>query len=215
MTDSIPFHNLVLSLNEAVIAVPEGPDLGPIDWPIHNGERFHVHCANPAQWEALVGVLTGQAALKQGGLEELEPATVQHDGYLLENLDMNQSIEDYLKSPEAPRHLWMDARRRVLLVCVDSLGLSPHMTRQPLRHVEEPVLNKFWALRFMTSRAQLQIGKGVFSVADEDVRKTLRRRWDDIPGAVVAGCPAEHLPGKVTYRVSFDEGGGFTMERVE
>jgi hypothetical protein len=212
MSESRPFRRPLLTLREVRVSPADAPPLGPMSWSLHRAERVHVDCAAPGQWEALEALLSGQREPDGGTLEELEPVVVQSDRHLREALDLNRSINDYLHSPDAPEHVWIEQRRRVLWVLVDLLGIAPSMIRQPLKKEDPAVLDKYWALRFMISRADLLLGREIFALPDPAVRATLRRRWGDLPGAVVVGAPLEALPGDVQTRVRFDAQGRFTVE---
>ena len=84
------------------------------------------------------------------------------------------------------------------------------MTRRALRYASTEVIDKVWALRFMLSQAHLVVGRDVFRLADEGIHAALRRRWDDLPGTLVA-CEGERpLPGAVQQWVRFDTDGRFT-----
>lgn len=188
---------------------PEAVCVGPVDWALHKGDRAVVSCHDPKQWDALSGLLTGLARPLSGSLEEIGRVTVQTDSNLKNSLELNRSIGDYLHSPDAPEFVWLEKRRRVLGVLLDRLELSPSMTRRPLKHESQAVRDKFWALRFMVSRAQLLLGSGIFRLPDASIRASLALRWGDFPGALIVeeGVPGASFPGFLNTRVEVDDQG--------
>jgi hypothetical protein len=195
---------------------PEAVRVGPVDWALHKGDRAVVSCHYPAQWDALSGLLTGLVKPLSGSLEEIGTVTVQTDSNLKNSLDLNRSIGDYLHSPDAPEFVWLEKRRKVLGVLLDRLEISPSMTRRPLKHESQAVRDKFWALRFMVSRAQLLLGSGIFRLPDASIRAALALRWGDFPGALIVegGAPGASFPGILDTRVEVDEQGRVSVRSL-
>jgi hypothetical protein len=168
-----------------------------IDWPLHESERIWLDCPVPSWQAELEAILTGAAKPQDGYLEELSTITVQTDTHQRNTLNRNQSIADFLDSPDTPAHVWLQNRRRALGVLVDLLGITPAMTRRPLKMEPPPVAERLWVLRFLLSRAELLLGSDIFQLQDAAIRSALARRWEDIPGCIVASCARESLPGPV------------------
>ncbi len=200
----------LLTFRDAVIPTAGGSKLGPIQWVLQRGERVCVESALPGAFEALAAVLMGQARPSAGFVEELETVVTQSDAHLRETLDLNRSIQDLLQKPEFPPFVWLEGRRRSLGVLMDRLALAPNRLRMPLKMEPPEVVDRFVALRFILSRADLLIGREVFACPDEPVRKALRARWDEFPGAVVAGGDPGSLPGKTGTRVVISAEGTFS-----
>lgn len=203
-------RRVVYRLDAVRVSLPQGAAIGPITWDIERGRRIGVRCADPAQWETLVALLTGQQRPDAGHVEELSPVTVQTDLRVRESIHPNLILQDYLHSPDAPEFVWLDGRRRSLEVLVDVLGISPAMTRRALRYGPPELFDKVWAMRFMLSRAHLLLGREVFAIADPQVREALRRRWADFSGTLLACSEASGLPGEPERWVAFDAQGGFS-----
>jgi hypothetical protein len=212
--ETIRTQRPLLALEGVTAAAPGGEPIGPITWSLGRGKRIAVACARPGQWESLAGLLSGRIRPREGRLEEVSTVLVQSDRNLQETLDLNQSIEGFLHSPDAPEFVWLQNRRRALYVLVDALDISPRVTRRPVKMEAGEVQDKYWALRFLISRAELLIGRDIFRLNDPAVRQAIRLRWPDLPGTVVAGLGEEELPGPVDARVRIDEGGAFTLQAV-
>ena len=200
----------LLIFRDAFIRTPEGEEMGPIRWMLHRGERVCVECGLPGGFDALAAVLMGQARPYAGSVEELEPVVAQSDARLRETLNLNRSIQDLLQNPETPDFVWLEGRRRSLGVLMDRLDLVSSRLRLPLKMEPPEVVGRFVALRFILSRADLLIGREVFAAADAAVRSALRARWNDFPGAVVAGVVPDDLPGKPGIRVVISSAGTFS-----
>lgn len=179
----------------------EGAQSPPLSWTLHAAERIAVDCADRAWREELVAILSGSRAPAVGHLQEARTITVQTDTHLWETMALGRSIHDYLEAPDMPRHVRLGDRRRALWVLLEQMEITPAMTRRPLK-LEPPVVpRRFWAVRFLLSRAQLLIGDEIFREQDEPLRAGLRRRWHDLPACVVAFAPPHLLPGPVDTRV--------------
>lgn len=208
-------RRILYTLRDVVIPVQGSPPLGPIQWSVPLGCRVGVSFPSPAHWAALTDLLTGRIRPQSGTLEEIGQVLVQTDGNLKESLDLNRSIADYLHSADAPEFVWLENRRRVLWVLVDRLGILPSMTRKPLKLETPAVRDKFWALRFMLSRAQLLIGNEIFQLADDRIRESLGMRWADFPGALIAAEGPRGPPGALTGRVRMESDGRFVLAAPE
>jgi hypothetical protein len=114
--------------------------------------------------------------------------------------------------------VWIEGRRRALWVLVDALGISPAMTRRTLKLLGPAEQHKVWVLRFLLSQAELVLGREIFRSDDAQVQTALRRRWGDLPGALVAAVPHDapdgDLPGPVHAWVHLDAAGHFSLEPV-
>lgn len=194
-------------LREVAVPVPGGGRLGPIDWVLPRGKRFSVVCEEDAHWEVLSELLTGKILDFTGSLEEIETVTVQTDANLWESMDLNQSIRDFLHSPDAPDYVRLENRRHALWVLIDRLGLTARDTRRPLKLESEAVRIKYWALRFMVSRAELLLGRSVFASEDPEIREAIAARWSDFPGTLVIKDEGRPLPGPVDGQVVIDRAG--------
>lgn len=188
----------LLTARDIVLNLEGGRVVGPWNGSIQMGQRIGVRTAFPEQWEALAEVLTGQRVPEKGRLEEIEQVRAQSDVNIKASLDLNRSITDFLHSPDAPEFVWLEGRRKVLWVLLDALEIRPDMTRMALKLIPEDILDKFCALRFMVSRAEVLVGREIFASHDEAVRKALSRRWLDFTGTVIAAeSHSGALPGHV------------------
>ena len=190
-------------------AEPPAESLGPVDWVISKGDRALVSCHHSGQWDSLSGLLTGLVKPRTGSLEEIGRVKVQTDSNLKKSMDLNRSITDYLHSPNAPKYVWLGNRRKVLWVLVDILGISPSMTRKPLKLESQAVRDKYWALRFMVSQAELLLGGAIFHLPDPAIHAAMALRWGDFPGALIVEerTPGASFPGVLDTRVEVDAKG--------
>lgn len=180
------------------VRLGSGDTTSPVlDWPFHETERIWLDCPVPSWEEELAAILTGTAKPREGHLEELSTVIVQTDTNQQNTLDRSRSIADFLDSPDTPAHVWLDKRRRAMGVLVDLLGITPAMTRRPLKLEPPPVAERLWVLRFLLSRADLLLGSAIFQLQDAAIRTAMTRRWEDIPGCILASCARESLPGPV------------------
>ncbi|MCZ6729997.1 MAG: hypothetical protein O7C61_09850 [SAR324 cluster bacterium] len=184
--------------------------MGPVDWTIHRSERIWLECGNTNQYEGFVELISGRRKPSAGYIEELGGVTVQSDRWIRESINLNQSIQDYLHSTDAPEFVWMENRRRSINVLLDRIGLTPDKFRRPLKLQPGEVLDKFWVVRFLVSKADLLIGRDIFMLADPLVRGALRVRWSDIPGAVIAAGEYAGLPGTPDVHVRVTGDGAFS-----
>ncbi len=206
-TEPLSVSRTLYRMTEVRVAPREGPALGPITWTLARGRRFGVRCAEPGQWETLLLLLTRQVQLRSGVMEEVAPVIVQTDRHLREGQDLNQTIGDFLHSPDTPETVWLNGRRRSVGVLVDILGISPRDTRRAVKLDAPRLPDKLWALRFALSEAGLLLGREVFALPDAEIREGLRQRWPDWPGTVVAAEGGAPLPGEVDAWVAFDPSG--------
>ena len=202
----------MLSLRRITFRTEADEEVGPIDVELPWAGRIWVDCPSDSCFAAFAAILTGLRKPLQGYLEEISPVVVQSDSHLKETLSPQQTIADYLDSPDAPEFVWLEGRRRSLRVLVDQLGLMPDTLRLPLKHQPPEVFTKYWALRFLISRADLLIGREIFALDDPAIQTALRRRWADSPGAVLAATARERLPGPVGLRLSLGADGSFSSE---
>ena len=193
----VSLRRILYELHAVAVTLPGGGSIGPITWRLERARHVRVTCADDAQWLGLVALLSGQRAPSSGRLEEVVPVTVQTDVRVREKLDPNRTVAQFLESPDAPEHVWLEGRRRDMLVLVDLLGLSPALRRRPFKHLPPEVQERVWALHFMISRANLLMGRDLFRLTDPILREVLRRRWSDLSGTLVAAESAPPLPGPV------------------
>ena len=161
-----------------------------------------------------MALLSGQLPVRTGRMEEVVPVTVQTDRRVRERLNPNGTVNDFLESPDAPAHVWLQGRRRDLLVLVDLLGLEPALRRRPFKHLAPDEQNRVWGLHFMISRAGLLIARDLFRLEDALLREALRRRWGDFSGTLVAAEGALPLPGPVDTWVRIAPDGAFHVTSV-
>ena len=210
-SEAIRTQRPLLALEGVIVAAPGGEPVGPIGWSLPRGKRIAVTCARPGQWESLCGLLSGKLKPREGRMEEVSPVLVQSDRNLKDTLDLNQSIEGFLHSSDAPEFVWLQNRRRALYVLVDALGIAPATTRRPVKMETGAVQDKYWALRFLVSRADLLLGREIFRLPDPAVREAIRLRWPDLPGTLVAELGEGEPPGPLDARVRIDDRGAFTL----
>lgn len=203
-------HEPLYRMREATVLLPDSGSIGPITWTVYRGQRIGVRCAHEAQWDALCALLSGQRTPSGGILDEVVRITVQSDVHLRNMLRRSDTLQAYLDAPDTPEFVWLDGRRRSVMVLVDLLGITPAMRRRPLKFADPETVDKVLALRFVMSQAALLIGREVFRSADPQVREALRRRWADWPGAVVVSLDDHPAPGALNAWVRIDAAGHFT-----
>jgi hypothetical protein len=209
-TDAPSLRRTLYRIQGAVVLLPGEGQIGPIDWTLERGHRVRVRCAHPAQWEALVALLSGERAPATGAMEEVVPVRVQTDLRVRESLSPNRTLREFLESPDAPESVWLGGRRRSLWVLLDALGISPALARRAYRYLSPEQQAKVWAFRFLLSRASLLIGREVFRIPDPLVQAVIARRWGDLPGTVVVGESDVPLPGPTDQWAALDAEGHFT-----
>lgn len=197
----------LMTLRQMHYRTEAGLWLGPLTWTLGRHERILLEWETPAVLEALFDLLSGRLQPAGGSLEEEHRVRVQSDRHLRELLTPNRTIQDILRTAELPDTIWLEQRRRSRFVVLDRLGLSPHQFRRPFKLESRAVLDKFWAFRFIVSRAELLLGREVFLLEDPAIRQVLRQRWSDFPGTVVCAAPEEVLPGPVTTRAVLHDDG--------
>ncbi len=200
----------LLTFHDLVIRTAEGLSIGPINWSVHRAQRIWMECADEGMFAAFAEVLAGLVAPASGFVEELGTVTVQSDFRLRETLKLNQSVQEYLHSNDAPEFVWLENRRRSLSVLLDRIGLTPDTLRLPLKFQPAEVLDKFWALRFLVSRADLLIGRELFALPDPQIRESLRLRWGDFPGTLLAVAAHDELAGEPDVHVVLAADGRFS-----
>lgn len=203
-------HTALLRLREVTLLLPGSGSIGPITWALERRRRIGVRCASEAQWEVFCSLLSGQAAPRGGIVDEWDGVTVQTDVHLRAGLSGNATLDEFLDAPEAPEFVWLDGRRRSMMVLVDLLGITPSMRRRPLKLAPPGTADKVWALRFTLSQASVLIGRELFRCPDPLVQDVLRRRWADWPGTVLVGLDGSVVPGPLDGWVRIDAEGHFT-----
>jgi hypothetical protein len=200
----------LLTFRDVVIKGDGGHTLGPINWTVYRAERIRLETEVPEVSHALFLVLAGLAVPASGYIEELSTVVVQADFLLQASISGNATIQEYLHSADAPEFVRLKGRRRAPGILLDKLGLLPRYFRRPLKLQPEEVRRRYWAFRFLVSRADLLLGGEIFEPGDEKVRDALRMRWADFPAAVVAACPEELMPGEFHTEVRLDRQGRFS-----
>ncbi len=200
----------LLTFHDLTVRTAEGLNIGPINWTVHRAQRIWMECGDEGMFAAFAEVLAGLKRPASGYLEELGTVTVQSDFRLRESLKLNQSIEQYLHSSDAPEFVWLENRRRSLNVLLDRIGLTPNRLRLPLKLQPVEVFNKFWALRFLVSRADLLIGRELFALPDPQIRESLRMRWGDFHGTLLAVAAHDELAGEPDAHVVLASDGRFS-----
>jgi len=204
----------MMALNSVTFRTSERQTIGPIHLELFRRQRVLLRGASEPAYAALIDILTGQELPVTGRVVELETLSVQTDRHLRELLLPNKSIQELLHEVPLPDTIWIGARRRSAQVVMDRLELSPHQFRKPLKMESEEVLRRFWALRFVSSNADLLIGREIFELQDEPIRRVLKERWGDFPGTVLCAASAESCPGPADALVAIDANGGVHVERV-
>lgn len=197
----------LLILREVVVTDDEGRELGPLSCVIHRGERLWLEGADAPRIRALEAVLTGRLKPSSGSLEELQVVVTQSDGRLRASIPRSRSINDFLHSPDCPEFIRLEGRRRSIRVLLDRLELTPGSLRRPLKMQPPEIVEKYLALRFITSQADLLVGGDIYSSRDPAIRHALRSRWGDHPGAVLAATSRAGLPGRPDSRLGITPGG--------
>lgn len=201
-------------LRGVMLPLPDEGQLGPIDWDVGGERRVAVSCAVAEHWDVLMDFLTGLLPPNSGEVIERDSLIVQTDRNLLENMKLNRPITDFLNSPDAPKTLWLDHRVRSTGILLENLEITPQNIRRDIKLESETVRNKFWALRFMLSQADLLIGREIFQVEDPLVRDCLRQWWGGFQGVLIGCQDGGVLPGAVDSRLRIDEDGGVTVTPV-
>jgi hypothetical protein len=201
-----------MTLHGVTFRTAERQAIGPVHLELYRRQRILVRCESEPAYAALLDILTGRESPLTGRVVELERVAVQTDRRLRDLLLPNKSIQELLHEAPLPDTIWIGGRRRSTQVVMDRLGLSPHQFRKPLKLESEEVLHRFWALRFVSSNADLLIGREVFELPDETIRRVLQERWPDFPGAVLCAAVAELSPGPTNALLAIDSDGGAHFE---
>lgn len=204
----------LFQVREAVLALPDGGQLGPFDLDLTQDRRIGVSCAHPSHWDALLAFFTGQTHPVSGVLSEMEPVIVQSDRRLWEIINVNRPVLDYLHSPDIPATVWLEQRRRSVGYLMERMEIWPAMTRRAIKLEPEALHLKFWALRFMLSRAPLLLGSEIFQMEDPAVLDSFRMWWDDFRGSLIACEDGGALPGKVDTKIRTAADGAITVTQV-
>jgi hypothetical protein len=194
--------------------LPDEGQLGPIDWDVGEERRVAVSCAVAEHWDVMMDFLTGLLPPNSGEVIERDSLIVQTDRNLLDNMKLNLPITDFLNSPDAPKTLWLDQRVRSIGILLEKLEITPQNIRRDIKLESETVRDKFLALRFMLSHADLLIGREIFQIEDPLVRDCLRLWWDGFQGVLIGCQDGEVLPGAVDTRIRIAEDGGVTVTPV-
>ena len=210
----MPMH-LMMALHGVTFRSADRQTIGPIHLELFRRQRMLVRCESELAYTALVDLLTGQELPLTGRVVELERVAVQTDRRLRDLLSPNKSIQELLREAPLPDTIWIGARRRSIQVVMDRLGLSPHHFRKPLKLESEEVRHRFWALRFVSSNADLLIGREIFQLPDEPIRRVLKERWGDFPGIILCGASADLCPGPTNSLLAIDAGGTVQVEPMQ
>jgi len=206
--------HLMMGIHGVTFRTAERQTIGPIHLELRRRQRVLLRCPSEPAYAGLIEILTGQEEPLTGRLIELERVRVQTDRHLRDLMLPNRSIQDLLEELPLPDTIWIGERRRSTQVVMDRLGLLPHHRRRPLKMESREVFNRFWALRFVSSNADLLLGREVFELKDEAIRRVLRDRWGDFPGTVICAAAPEHSPGPVHTIVTIEEDGSAHVEPV-
>ena len=208
------FRKTLMTVRELMIPVEGGANLGPITWEMKWNSRVQAQFHSSAQWEGFLGVLSGEVNPRGGSFEEINPIRAQSDRYLLNTLDLNQTIGEFLELPNTPEFVWLKNRRRSLGVLLNTLGITPDLTRRSLKFLDKPVQDKFWVLKFLVSRAELLMGNEIFLLEDPEIQRAFHLRWSDFPGILICGAPEKTLHGPIDTKIFFDSNGKFRLESI-
>lgn len=203
---------VLLSLHDVRLVNAAAAETDPINLTIRQAERIQVICGDAGWREDLWAVLSGTRKPKHGVIEELNPVTVQSDRNLKDSMNLNRTLGAYLESPDAPLHVWLDQRRREIWVLVNLLGITPSDMRRPLKFESKATIERYLALRFLISGADLLLGDEIYKLDDMHIKAAFRRRWGDLPGAVIITAPPEYLPGQVDTTVHIGLDGSVAIE---
>jgi hypothetical protein len=205
-------QRLLLGLHGVMFRTAERLEVGPIHLQVHRGEKILLRCDSEAIYAALLEVLSGRQQPIAGRLDELEPVRVQTDRHLRESITLNRTIRELLEEGGLPDTIWVGQRRRSLFGVIDRLGLSPRNFRLPIKMESAAVIEKFWALRFIASRADLLVGREIFALEDSAIRELLCQCWGDLSAAVIYAGPPERIPGPPDTVLTLEGGGAARVE---
>jgi hypothetical protein len=186
--------------------------VGPIHLELSRRQRVLLRCDSEPAYAAFLDVLTGGLEPLTGRLVELDSVRVQTDRRLREQIQPGQSVRELMERYPLPESIWLAGRRRSVPVVMDRLDLSPNLLRWPLKLLDPGVLDRFWALRFVASEADLLIGREVFLLTDERIRRVLRERWLEFPATVICAAPEEALPGPAHVLLVIEADGSSRVE---
>jgi hypothetical protein len=203
---------VMMSLHGVTYRATERQDVGPIHLQLLRRQRVLLRCESGPAYDGLIGILTGKNAPLSGRIIELERVRVQTDRHLRELCAPAKSIRELLNENPLPDTIWIGERRRSTQTVMDRLGLEPHHFRLPLKLEPKEAAERFWALRFVCSNADLLIGREIFELEDETIRRVLRDRWADFPGIVICAAPERDCPGPTDTVVAIEPDGSVHSE---
>ncbi|MDH4224018.1 MAG: hypothetical protein OEW12_00010 [Deltaproteobacteria bacterium] len=186
-----------------------GERIGPIQWTIGKGDRIWLE-ASPEGYEGIVRVLAGQWERTDGFFAETRPVVIQSDLLLEEKRDGNRTMEEVLHSNLLPELIRLEDGRKPLAVVMDRLGIIPAHQRLPVRFYPPEVRDKFSALFFVASSADLLLGQRVFLTRDPAIRRVLAQRLAVFSGAVVMAVGPDHQPVSYLSRAWLQSDGSFS-----
>ena len=213
----------LLGLHGVVFRLPERPEaggthaeprleIGPIHLTLHRHERVLLDCESDAIYDAFLRVLSSDVHLIQGRLVEHERIRLQTDRHLREGLNLNRSIRELNAAGPLPDSIWLGGRRRSLFTVMDRLGILTHHVHGPLKMEPAGVFEKYWALRFVMSEADLLIGREIFALDDPAIREVIALRWGDLRGALIYAGAAERIPAPPHWTLGLHADGRATVE---
>lgn len=204
----------LLGLHGIVFRTPERLLVGPIHLTIHRHEKILLRCATEPIYNAFVDVLSGKQEPIEGRLLEPSRVRMQTDLRVRQTLNPNRTIRELNAAARMPESIWLGQRRRSLFGVMDKLGIEPRHMHSPLKLEPTRIQEKYWALRFIASGADLLVGREVFALEDTAIREVIALCWGDLPGAVLYAGPPERIPTQPDSILGLNADGTVTIEHI-
>ena len=163
----------------------EERDLRHFSWKLHAGERVHLRCQRPIQYEVLWRLLQRNLKPKQGVIEEIHPVSTSSDQMIASRVNLNETMKRALESKLFDDHLWVGGKRLHVHYMMDLLQIPLSERRLPLRRVTPVARQRFEALLFMAARVQLLLGRQLFTAIDALTLQVFEEWHPYFPGALI------------------------------
>ena len=202
----------LLGLHGVTFRTPDRVEVGPIHLEVHRRDKILLRCEPGTVYDAFLALLTGELQPLAGRLDELKPVRIQTDRHLLETINPNRTLRELLAEARLPDSIWIGQRRRSLFGVMDRLGLETRYFHRPLKMEPKAMADKFWALRFLASGAELLVGREIFALEDAAIREVLAQRWGDLSAAVIYAGPEERIPAPPNAVLTFEADGHVSVK---
>lgn len=190
------FKKVLISFNKVSHGYEDEEwDLQDFSWKLHLGDRVHITCQKPKQYEVIWRLLYRNLKPKQGVIEELHTIPTSSDKMIKSRLNLQQTMSETLQSKLFNERIWLGGKKQHVLSIMDHLQIDLPSRHTPLYHLDESDFNRFHILLFIVARVQLFIGKDLIESMDETASSVFQEWVNNLPGSLVLfGNGCSHLP---------------------